>query len=654
MTSTQSVALGQGRHRHRRLVVLGERRGRVVVDVGQLDGEHRLGQGAGQPVVGVVDDRERLAPEPLAAEQPVPQLGGDRARAGVPGLEPADDGVLGLGHAHPVQADLVVGAVDRRPLADVRLVFPVLGRLHGPHDGQVEQLGERPVTLVLPGHGHDGPGAVAHQHVVGHEHRDGPAGGGVGRVAADEHAGLLTGLDLALDLGAGAGLAPVGGDRLGRGGVAARPRRGRGGAGTGHVVRPGGRRELVDQGMLGRQHHVGGAEQRVGPRGEHVDARPRRPVVAHGRERDHGTLGPPDPVALLQLDGLGPVEHVEVVQQPVGVGGDAHHPLPERPPEHREVAPVAAAVGGDLLVGQHRPQAGAPVDRRLLHVGQAMGVDDLPALGGGQVGPRAAGRVGALVRLALAGVELGHEVGDGAGAVGLGVVPGVEDLQEDPLRPPVVAGVDGADRPAGVVGEAQAPQLPAHGGDVGLGGGAGVLAGLDGVLLGRQAEGVVADGVDHVVPGHALVAGVHVGADVAERVPDVQARAAGVREHVEHVELGRTRGLVEPGAEVAHGVGGEERALALPAVLPVDLDAARELGRVAVRGRVGSGRLAARRRGLGHGHEGYRAVPGGPNPDRPGRGAAEAWDPRSRPPGGRRSERIRTGLGTAQPRQSDV
>jgi hypothetical protein len=35
------------------------------------------------------------------------------------------------------------------------------------------------------------------------------------------------------------------------------------------------------------------------------------------------------------------------------------------------------------------------------------------------------------------------------------------------------------------VRQAQPPQLAAHGGDVPLGGDAGVLAGLDGVLLGR-------------------------------------------------------------------------------------------------------------------------------------------------------------------------
>ena len=82
----------------------------------------------------------------------------------------------------------------------------------------------------------------------------------------------------------------------------------------------------------------------------------------------------------------------------------------------------------------------------------------------------------------------------------------------------------------------------------------GCWPGLHRVLLGGQAEGVVAHRVQHVVAVHPLVAGEHVGADVAERVADVQARAARVREHVEHVELGRSGDLVEARAQVADRV----------------------------------------------------------------------------------------------------
>ena len=63
-------------------------------------------------------------------------------------------------------------AVDGRAVADVGVAVEALGRLDRADDRQPERLGEVPVALVLAGHGHDRPGAVAHQHVVGDEHRD--------------------------------------------------------------------------------------------------------------------------------------------------------------------------------------------------------------------------------------------------------------------------------------------------------------------------------------------------------------------------------------------------------------------------------------------------------------------------------------------------
>ena len=86
-----------------------------------------------------------------------------------------------------------------------------------------------------------------------------------------------------------------------------------------------------------------------------------------------------DPVALHQLDRVGPVERVEVVEQAVGVRGDAQHPLLQRTAVHREVAALAAPVGGDLFVGEHRAEPGAPVDRRLGLVREPVRVDELRA-----------------------------------------------------------------------------------------------------------------------------------------------------------------------------------------------------------------------------------------------------------------------------------
>jgi hypothetical protein len=132
------------------------------------------------------------------------------------------------------------------------------------------------------------------------------------------------------------------------------------------------------------------------------------------------------------------------------------------------------------------------------------------------------------------------------------------------------------------VTQPQAAQLALHHDHVVLGRLAGMLSGLDGILLRGQAEGVVAQAVQDVLAGHPVVPGEDIGGDVAQRVPDVQARATGVGEHVEDEQLlaaGHLLGL-GPGTR---GVGRVERALLLPAVLPGQLDLLGQLGGVAVR-----------------------------------------------------------------------
>ena len=222
-------------------------------------------------------------------------------------------------------------------------------------------------------------------------------------------------------------------------------------------------------------------------------------------------------------------------------------------------------------------------------VGQAVGVDDLAALDVGQLGPRPTRRVRPGRRLAGALGQLGFELADRAGPVGVRVVPALEDLQEDPLGPAVERDVGGRHAPPVVVAQAQPPELAAHRGDVRLGRDPRVLAGLHRVLLGRQPEGVEAHRVEHVVAGHPLVAGEHVGTDVPERVADVETVAAGVGEHVQDVELGPSGHLLVALGQQPGRVRRGEGVLPEPALLPAQLDL-RGAGRVVPElGLVGGG-----------------------------------------------------------------
>ena len=129
--------------------------------------------------------------------------------------------------------------------------------------------------------------------------------------------------------------------------------------------------------------------------------------------------------------------------------------------------------------------------------------------------------------------------------------------------------------------EAETPELALHVLDVLLGSDSRVLPGLYGVLLGRQAVGVVAKRVQHIAPEHPVIAGVDVRGDVSERVADVQARARGVREHVLHEQLVGREGAVLR-RQRPDGVGRVKRATSFPLGLPPRLDLAREAGTVAI------------------------------------------------------------------------
>ncbi len=155
------------------------------------------------------------------------------------------------------------------------------------------------------------------------------------------------------------------------------------------------------------------------------------------------------------------------------------------------------------------------------------------------------------------------------GPLEIGVVPGVVDLEKDPLRPLVVVGIGRIDLAVPVVREAERLDLAAEGVDVGLGGDPGVRIGLDRVLLGGQAEGVPAHRVQHVEPAHSLVAAQDVGGRVALGMADVQARPAGIGKHVEDVELGP--GRIE--------IDRAERLVPFPFGLPLGLDALRVIRR---------------------------------------------------------------------------
>ena len=202
------------------------------------------------------------------------------------------------------------------------------------------------------------------------------------------------------------------------------------------------------------------------------------------RELDAGAFRAADPVALHHDHFLGPVgQRLEAGEQLVGVLGDPKEPLLQVARLDDRAAAPAGSVD-DLLVGQHGVVDRAPVDRRPLAVRQ----------------------------------------------------PALEHLQEDPLVELVVVRQAGRDLALPGVADAEPLQLPLHVRDVVERRRFRVRAGLDRGVLGRQAERVPPERVQHVEAAHPLGARHHVADDVVADVADV--RVAGrVREHFEAVVL---------------------------------------------------------------------------------------------------------------------
>ena len=413
------------------------------------------------------------------------------------GLDIVDSGRDGLLDAHSVQET----GVAHRAFLGIEARLGNVAAFDQGHNREIESLGEGVVAAVVGRNRHDGAGAVAGQYVFGNPDGYLVAGQRIDRIGAGEDAGHLARFGDAFAFGLFLGLQQIGLD--------------------GRFLRR--RGELLHPFALRGQHHEGDAEDRVGAGGEDGHVVLLRTV---GHAEDHlGTLALADPVALHLLEGVGPVELVQAGEQALGIGAHAQLPLLHLLLFHGETAADGIAFL-HLVVGQDGPQLRAPVHGGFAQVGDAVLHQQVGLFLLGELVPTAFG------------LEFGNQRVDGFCLVRLRIVPMVEHFEEGPLRPLVIGRIAGADLARPVVGEADAVHLLPVARDVLLGGPGRVLAGLDGILLGREAEGVVAHGVQHIEAFQAFVAAVDVTGDIAERMADVQARAGRVREHVQHVIFG--------------------------------------------------------------------------------------------------------------------
>ncbi len=271
--------------------------------------------------------------------------------------------------------------IDGDAIAGEAVRVDACRRLDNGTNLQVKFHGKLEIARVVRGDGHDGAGAVAHHHVIGDPDRNLLVVNGVDRIAAGEHARLFLFQGGAFQLALARGFSAIGIDRRA-------------------LCWCG---DLVHQRVLGREHHVRCAEERVGARGEHADyfsgvgvspavrrtgvspvcpvERASRLLLLNGpsparRFSDpkihRRTFTASDPIALLFLDRFGPIDELQVLEQSLRVGRDLEDPLAERTAIDVLVAfAIAGAVGVDLFIGEDGLASFAPPHRNFGLVGKA-------------------------------------------------------------------------------------------------------------------------------------------------------------------------------------------------------------------------------------------------------------------------------------------
>ena len=512
-----SPVLGTGK---RRFALLGRAE---LVDLRK--GKRKLVEGdRGRDTVLVVD-RERLAPVPLAAEYGIAEAVVDLPVPEAVGLHILDGGGDGFTHVHPVHET----AVHHLAFLGVETVLADIAALDQRDDGKVELAGKGIVATVMGRYRHDGAGTVTCQHIFGDPDRNPFSGQRVHSIGAAEDTCHGLGVRYPLALRLLLDICEVLLDRA-------------------LLLR---RSKSLHEVAFGCEDHERHAEHGVRPGGEYGNVGLRLTGVA--LEDYFAAVGLADPVALHLLERIRPVDPVQSFQEAAGVGGHAKLPLLHLLLLHREPAAYRKAVL-DLVVGKYGPEAGAPVDCSLTLVGDTVVHQHVRLFLLRERLPlrrRKPGVVGTgcVDGLASALFEGSREFLDGAGLVGILVIPAAEHLEEGPLRPLVEFRVAGPHLPVPVVTE----PYPVHLGTIAVyvdrRGLLRVLPGLDGILLRGKTEGVIPHGMEHVESFKPLVAGKDVTGDIAQRVAYVESGTRRIREHVQYVEL--RPGAVFPGLECA-------------------------------------------------------------------------------------------------------
>ena len=288
---------------------------------------------------------------------------------------------------------------------------------------------------------------------------------------------------------------------------------------------------------LRSQYHKRNTEDGIGTCGENQQA-----LVAIGDGESHfGTLTVANPIALGLLDGLGPLDGVQITQETTGIGRYTQAPLAHHLLLHR----ITTADGNTLahlIVGKHCTQLGTPVHHRVAKIGDAIVHEHIIFLNLGHGVPLIGSELVGAVGMCIATVgamffKVCYQLIDGTCLVKLGVVIALEHLQESPLCPLVIFGVTSLHFTVPVIAETYFVKLLTVTGNVLVGSDFGMLTCLNSILFGGKTVGIITHGMQYIKSTQALVTCIDIASNITQRMTHMQTCSRRIGEHVKYIEF---------------------------------------------------------------------------------------------------------------------
>ena len=285
------------------------------------------------------------------------------------------------------------------------------------------------VSLISTRHSHNRTSTVAHQHIIRNKNRNLRAGNRVGGIQSREITGLSAVICYTIHSSLSHSFTTILTHSLAQRFITASPC-------LRYISIPISW-NMLEKWMVYSNHSKSCTEQSIGTRGIYFHI---LSTVSSWYFKMHSsTMRFTDPIALHSLNFIWPINAIEVFNQAMTVGSNAHGPLRKLTLKNREITALRLTFSSNLFISKNSSQTWAPVHRRLRNISQTELVEHIVLLLWLQIVPSATFETRNLL---VARAESINELRNRSStthstisALVILVIPRVENASENPLRP---------------------------------------------------------------------------------------------------------------------------------------------------------------------------------------------------------------------------